>query len=121
MRNQVVTTAMVLAYLSLAPSAILAQADRGGVGVERLLDRPIITPDLHPSIGPNIQGPSLIKVPDWVAGRLGVTYLLFADHKGRYIRLPMPMSCSVPGAFIFRQPSACRFVSVDGPTDRAGR
>jgi hypothetical protein len=53
----------------------------------RLLDRPIITPDLHPSIGRNIQGPSAICVPDWIAPRLGNYYLYFADHKGRYIRL----------------------------------
>jgi hypothetical protein len=53
----------------------------------RLLDRPIITPDLHPSIGANIQGPSAIRVPDWVEHRLGDYYLYFADHKGRYIRL----------------------------------
>jgi hypothetical protein len=53
----------------------------------RLLDRPIITPDLHPSIGRNIQGPSAIRVPDWIAPRLGAYYLYFADHKGRYIRL----------------------------------
>ena len=53
----------------------------------RLLDRPIITPDLHPSIGPNIQGPSAIRVPDWVEHRLGDYYLYFADHKGSYIRL----------------------------------
>ncbi len=57
------------------------------VSVERLLDRPIITPDTHPSIGVNIQGPSLIKVPDWVTERLGTYYLYFADHKGSYIRL----------------------------------
>jgi hypothetical protein len=55
--------------------------------VKRLLDRPIISPDLHPSIGVNIQGPSLIRVPDWIEGRLGDYYLYFADHKGRYIRL----------------------------------
>jgi hypothetical protein len=53
----------------------------------RLLDRPIITPDLHPSIGRNIQGPSAIRVPDWIGHRLGNYYLYFADHKGRYIRL----------------------------------
>ena len=53
----------------------------------RLLDRPIITPDLHPSIGLNIQGPSAIRVPDWITERLGDYYLYFADHKGRYIRL----------------------------------
>ncbi len=57
------------------------------VRVERLLDAPIIKPDLHPSIGQNIQGPSLIRVPAWVEDRLGAYYLYFADHKGRYIRL----------------------------------
>lgn len=55
--------------------------------VRRLLDQPIISPDLHPSIGHNIQGPSLIRVPDWIEDRLGAYYLYFADHKGRYIRL----------------------------------
>jgi hypothetical protein len=55
--------------------------------LERLLDGPIITEATHPSIGANIQGPSLIRAPDWVEGRLGRYYLYFADHKGRYIRL----------------------------------
>ncbi len=58
-----------------------------GVRVRRMVDGPIISPDLHPSIGVNIQGPSLIRVPDWIEGRLGDYYLYFADHKGRYIRL----------------------------------
>jgi len=58
-----------------------------GVRVERLLDRPIISTGMHPSIGPNIQGPSMIRAPDWIEGRLGDYYLYFADHKGRYIRL----------------------------------
>jgi hypothetical protein len=53
----------------------------------RLIDGPIIAPSLHPSIGMNIQGPSLIRVPEWVEGRLGRYYLYFADHKGSYIRL----------------------------------
>jgi hypothetical protein len=55
--------------------------------VERLGDGPIISPASHPSVGVNIQGPSAIRVPDWVAGRLGAYYLYFADHKGSYIRL----------------------------------
>lgn len=53
----------------------------------RLVDGPIIWPGLHPSIGVNIQGPSLIRVPEWVKRRLGTYYLYFADHKGTYIRL----------------------------------
>jgi hypothetical protein len=54
---------------------------------QRLLDGPIISASLHPSIGPNIQGPSVIRAPEWIEGRLGDYYLYFADHKGRYIRL----------------------------------
>jgi len=55
--------------------------------VTRLVDAPIIGPELHPSIGDNIQGPSLIRAPDWVDSPLGKYYLYFADHKGSYIRL----------------------------------
>jgi hypothetical protein len=74
------------------------------VRIQRLLDRPIIGPDLHPSIGVNIQGPSLIRTPDWVADRLGDYYLYFADHKGSYIRLAYadrltgPWTIHPPGA-----------------------
>ena len=59
---------------------IAAQTTGPRVRVERLLDAPIIRPDLHPSIGENIQGPSLIRVPDWVEDRLGAYYLYFADQ-----------------------------------------
>ena len=57
------------------------------IHVTRLAGGPIVGPDLHPSIGVNIQGPSLIRVPDWIEDRLGVYYLYFADHKGSFIRL----------------------------------
>lgn len=50
-------------------------------------DGPIIEAATHPSIGTNIQGPSLIRVPDWVPEPLGRYYLYFADHKGSHIRL----------------------------------
>ena len=55
--------------------------------IMRLLDRPIIDSSTHSSIGKNVQGPSLIRVPDWIANPLGQYYLYFADHKGSYIRL----------------------------------
>ncbi|MCP5346613.1 MAG: hypothetical protein H7A04_07105 [Pseudomonadales bacterium] len=38
-------------------------------------------------MGSNIQGPSLIRVPDWVENPLGKYYLYFADHRGTYIRM----------------------------------
>ena len=73
---------------------------------ERLLDRPIISSDLHPSIGVNIQGPSLIRVPDWIEGRLGDYYLYFADHKGRYIRLAY--ADNLPGPWRIYPPGSLR-------------
>lgn len=81
-----VATILVASVLAMAGTAA-GQAVRPQVTAVRLLDRPIISPDLDSSIGPNIQGPSLIRVPDWAPRRLGKYYLYFADHKGRYIRL----------------------------------
>jgi hypothetical protein len=74
------------------------------VHAERLLDGPIISPATDPSIGENIQGPSLIRVPEWVENPLGRYYLYFADHKGAYIRLAYaddllgPWRVHVPGS-----------------------
>lgn len=48
---------------------------------------PLITPQSHPAAGTNINGPSLLRVPAWVAQPLGRFYLYFADHKGDSIRL----------------------------------
>ena len=93
--------AVISVLLAIAPTAFAAEPI---VRVKRLLDRPIIGPDLHPSIGENIQGPSVIRVPDWVEGRLGSYYLYFADHKGRHIRMAYadrvtgPWSIHPPGS-----------------------
>lgn len=57
---------------------------------ERLGDGPIIhagLPGLEADRGVNINGPSLIRVPDWVQNRLGRYYLYFAHHGGHYIRM----------------------------------
>lgn len=55
--------------------------------ITRLADGPIIVPDMDATMGSNIQGPSLIRVPDWIDNPLGKYYLYFADHRGLYIRL----------------------------------
>ncbi|NKB32417.1 MAG: hypothetical protein GKR91_04900 [Pseudomonadales bacterium] len=78
----------ILVFSLLAVTSCFAQQpDLSSVTITRLADKPIIGPDLHPSIGVNIQGPSMIRVPDWVENPLGKYYLYFADHKGLYIRL----------------------------------
>lgn len=55
--------------------------------VSRFEQNPIITSDMDRRIGTNINGPSLIRVPDWLPNPLGQYYLYFAHHKGRFIRL----------------------------------
>ncbi|GIS50575.1 MAG: hypothetical protein Ct9H90mP25_0090 [Gammaproteobacteria bacterium] len=60
--------------------------DLSSITVTRLMDQPIIRPDLHPRLD-KISRALLNTVPDWVADPLGKYYLYFADHKGRYIRL----------------------------------
>ncbi|MFG0247864.1 MAG: hypothetical protein ACF8OB_03175 [Phycisphaeraceae bacterium JB051] len=56
--------------------------------IQRLGHGPIITASMMPEdIGNNINGPSLIRVPDWVSQPLGKYYLYFAHHGGKYIRM----------------------------------
>ena len=73
--------------------------------VQRLLDGPIIYADLHPSIGRNIQGPSMIRAPDWIESRLGDYYLYFADHRAATSGSHTQIACWDPGGFT--HPAVC--------------
>ena len=86
-----------------------------GLRVERLLDHPIITPESHPSIGRNIQGPSMIRVPDWVEAPLGRYYLYFADHKGAYIRLAF--ADAPEGPWTVHPPGSLQLAESGFPTE----
>ncbi len=60
--------------------------------IQRLPRNPIISPKMFGFIGrftkgSNINGPTLIKVPNWIKNPLGKYYLYFANHGGKYIRL----------------------------------
>src|SRR5210317_831537 len=109
--------------LPAADSVPFAGQARHNVKVTRLLDAPIISPETDPSIGSNIQGPSLIRVPDWVRDPLGKYYLYFADHKGQYIRLAYadevtgPWKVHVPGSLHIEQ----SFFAVSRPPIAANR
>lgn len=64
---------------------------------DRFKKNPIITSALlKGNDGDDINGPSLIKVPDWVPDKLGKYYLYFAHHKGKYIRLAYANNLSGP-------------------------
>ncbi len=57
------------------------------LNVRRLGGNPIIRPHMDDRMGDNVNGPSLIRVPDWAPKPLGRYYLYFAHHAGKYIRL----------------------------------
>lgn len=76
---------------------------RQAIRAERLLERPIVAPNMDSRMGDNINGPSLIRVPSWIQQPLGRYYLYFAHHHGQYIRLayandlPGPWTMYTPG------------------------
>jgi hypothetical protein len=47
-------------------------------------------------MGDNVNGPSLIRVPEWVARPLGRYYLYFGHHRGTFIRLATAPSLEGP-------------------------
>jgi hypothetical protein len=57
------------------------------VRVNRLRENPLITVSSSPSLGHNVNGPTVIRVPDWVERPLGRYYMYFANHLGTFIRL----------------------------------
>ena len=89
-------------------------AESADVNVTRLAGGPIITPDMDDRMGGNIQGPSLIKVPDWVDNPLGKYYLYFADHRGTYIR--MAYADEVTGPWTIHTPGTLKLEDSFFPT-----
>ena len=81
---------------------------------------PIIHADDDPRFEGNINGPSLIRVPDWIENKLGRYYLYFAHHEGKSIRLAVaddlagPWTCHWPGTLLL----ANSFFHLE-PTDPA--
>jgi hypothetical protein len=77
------------------------------INVVRLKNNPIITPEMLPGDeGKNINGPSLIKVPEWVEEPLGKYYLYFAHHHGKYIR--MAFADCLEGPWTIHKPGVLR-------------
>ena len=78
--------------LAIALASWLAATDQ----VVRLPRNPILTPASSPTIGDNLNGPSLIRVPSWVERPLGRYYLYFSHHAGKFIRLAYADQVSGP-------------------------
>ena len=81
----------------------------------RLVDGPIIGPDSHPSVGTNIQGPSVVRAPEWLADPLGRYLMYFADHKGASIRLAS--ADAIEGPWSIHPPGALQLGESHFPTE----
>ncbi|MCC7494836.1 MAG: hypothetical protein IT204_20945 [Fimbriimonadaceae bacterium] len=108
----------------------LTAADPPPAVVRRVTPAPIISPAMLPGRdGHNLNGPSLIRAPDWLPQRLGRYYLYFAHHSGRYIRLATadqlsgPWTIYQPGTLRLDQVPSCQghLASPDVHIDHARR
>jgi hypothetical protein len=72
-----------LALRAVGQSATPAPAIRA----TRLPQNPLITVKSSPTLGDNVNGPAIIRVPSWIDHPLGRYYMYFAHHMGTYIRL----------------------------------
>jgi hypothetical protein len=93
MRHHLATLA---ARVGLMPAANLGQRPAGTpdlvqtpqVTVTRLKQNPLITVDTSSSLGGNVNGPTVIRVPDWIEHPLGRYYMYFANHvNGQFVRM----------------------------------
>lgn len=58
-----------------------------GLRVDRFTSNPLITLASSRTLGDNVNGPSVIRVPAWLPNPLGKYYMYFAHHSGTFIRL----------------------------------
>jgi hypothetical protein len=116
--------AIVLALLTAAWPAVVrpaAQSPRA-VRVTRFATNPLVTVKSSPTLGGNVNGPTVIRVPDWVERPLGRYYMYFANHRDVFIRLAYadavtgPWTIHEPGVWHVRdsalyrpQPDSARF------------
>lgn len=57
------------------------------VAARRFAENPLITVTSSPTLGGNVNGPTVIRVPAWLPSPLGKYYMYFANHMGDFIRL----------------------------------
>ncbi|MDB5257737.1 MAG: hypothetical protein JWM14_2432 [Chitinophagaceae bacterium] len=86
------------------------------ISFERSKNNPIISDKLIAGTeGENINGPSLIKAPEWLPHKLGKYYLYFAHHKGKHIRLAYaddvngPWKIYEPGSLQLHDCKTCEY------------
>jgi len=60
---------------------------QSSLNARRLEQNPLITIRSSSTLGGNVNGPTVIRVPEWVDRPLGRYYMYFANHMGDFVRL----------------------------------
>jgi hypothetical protein len=82
------------------------------ISVKRSPRNPLVTPESSTSLGHNLNGPSVIRVPPWVKSPLGKYYLYFAHHQGPYIRLAY--ADTLDGPWTIYEPGTLKLSEITG-------
>jgi len=82
--------------MRMASVLLLAAAVPPQVTLTRFAGNPLVRPEMSKTLGNNINGPSVIRVPAWVKNPMGRYYLYFAHHAGQFIRLAYADSLQGP-------------------------
>ena len=84
--------AVAATAFTLVSSTPAAQTPRA----KRLATNPLITVRSSPTLGGNVNGPTVLRVPPWIEWPLGRYYMYFANHMGESIRLAYADDVSGP-------------------------
>ena len=89
-----------MSHAWMVAAALVIATHAGGAGVQpaaapgslavsavRLPSNPLMTLRTSASLGDNINGPTVVRAPAWLARPLGRYYMYFAHHMGQSIRL----------------------------------
>jgi hypothetical protein len=87
---------VVMALLASVAFAGQGRAQAPPFNPRRLPQNPLVTVTSSPTLGGNVNGPTVIRVPDWIAHPLGRYYMYFANHMGDFIRLAYADSVAGP-------------------------
>ena len=116
---------LALALVVIALSSVLGEGGQqpaSSVRVTRFSTNPLVTVKSSATLGGNVNGPTVIRVPSWVERPLGKYYMYFANHRDVFIRLAYadavtgPWTIYEPGVWhvkdsaLYRpQPDSARF------------
>jgi len=116
----------IVCALALSPIQPAREQASSRVTATRLQQNPLITVASPPSLGDNVNGPSIIRAPSWLPHPLGRYYAYFGHHKSQFIRLAY--ADAITGPWTIYEPGVMPVADTtffrpqpdqpDGPTDQ---